>query len=207
MDEIIVMFESGGPMMYPLVISAFVALVLIVERVLALREKKILIPELQRFIISMKKESDFEHAEQLSKTYPGPFANIMLVGLENRHLDIAEINQFLEAQGQYEVRYLEKGLNILETIAGIAPLMGLLGTVFGIIRVFDKIKEVGLSDPGAFSGGISEALVTTAVGLVIGITVLIFHNLLSQKAENLIAEIERIATHLIQRIKQIEVLR
>lgn len=204
LDELILLFESGGFMMYPLVISAFIALVLIVERMLALREKKILIPELHRFIISMNKEEDFVHAEQLSKTYPGPFANIMLVGLENRRLESAEITQFLEAQGQYEVRYLEKGLSILETIAGSAPLMGLLGTVFGIIKVFDKIKEIGLNDPGAFSGGISEALVTTAVGLVIGITVLIFHNLLSKRAENIIAEIERIATHLVQRVKQIE---
>ena len=207
LDELVVLFESGGFMMYPLLISAFVALVLIVERMMALRENKILIPELHRFIVAMKKQSDFEHAEQLSKTYPGPFANIMLIGLENRNLESNEINHFLEAQGQYEVRYLEKGLSILETIAGIAPLMGLLGTVFGIIKVFDKIKEVGLNDPAAFSSGISEALVTTAVGLVIGITVLIFHNLLSKKAENLIAEIEKIATNLVQRIKQIDLVK
>jgi biopolymer transport protein ExbB len=204
-DKVVAIFNSGGFMMYPLLISAIIALIIIFERIFALREDKILIPDLLQFIKKMNRKEDLIHAEQLSKSHSGPFGNIMLVGLENRKLSTTEVRQFLEDQGQYEVRYLEKGLNILETIAGIAPLMGLLGTVFGIIKVFNKIEEIGLSDPAAFSGGISEALVTTAVGLVIGIAVLISYNFLTKKAENLVAEIENIATNLIQKIKQLEI--
>jgi len=204
METISWLFESGGTMMYPLSFAAFIALVIIGERIFALKQSKILKPELVRFIRNLKTRDDLSHAEQLSKTHSGPFANILLVGLENRSLPVSEIRQFVEDQGQYEVRFLEKGMGLLETIAGTAPLMGLLGTVVGIIKVFQKIKEIGLNDPGAFSGGISEALITTAVGLVIGIIVLVSYNLLTKKAENLVAEIEQNVNQLIQKMKQIE---
>ena len=204
METVTAFFESGGIMMYPLFFSALVAIVIIFERIGAIKEDKILKPELVRFIHNLKDENDLSHAEQLSKTHSGPFANILLVGLENRQLPVSDIHQFVEDQGQYEVRFLEKGMGLLETIAGIAPLMGLLGTVIGIIKVFSKIEEVGLKDPGVFSGGISEALITTAVGLVIGIIVLVSYNLLTKKAENLVAEIEQNVNKLIQRMKQIE---
>jgi biopolymer transport protein ExbB len=204
METVTTLFESGGIMMYPLFFSALVALVIIFERISAIKEDKILKPELVRFIHNLKDENDLSHAEQLSKTHSGPFANILLVGLENRKQPVSDIHQFVEDQGQYEVRFLEKGMGLLETIAGIAPLMGLLGTVIGIIKVFSKIEEVGLKDPGVFSGGISEALITTAVGLVIGIVVLVSYNLLTKKAENLVAEIQQNVNRLIQRMKQIE---
>ena len=144
------------------------------------------------------------HVEQLGKLKLGPFANIMFIDLENRKLLRSEVRQFLENRGQYEVRYLEKGLNLLETIAGVALFIGLLGTIFGIIKVFDKIKEVSLNNLAVFSGDILEALITRVFGPVIKITTLITYNFLSKKAENLITEIENIAIHLIQRINQIE---
>jgi biopolymer transport protein ExbB len=204
MDQLKDLFLSGGSMMYPLALCAFIALVLIIERLYALREDKIIIPELARFIQNITKEEDLNHAETLSKSYPGAFSNIILIGLQNRFLSNADLNQIIEDQGQYEVRFLEKGLSFLETIANIAPLMGLLGTVFGIIDVFDQIKLVGLKDPAAFSGGISVALITTAFGLLIGIPALFAYNVLSKKAENLVAEIENNAVTLILKIKKIE---
>lgn len=204
MEEIIDIFNKGGYMMYPLVIFGFIALVLIIERILALRVNKILIPSLVQIITKMDKIEDLNHAEQLSKSNPGPFSNIIEIVFENKNLSQAELHQAVEDQGQFEVRYLEKGLGLIETIAGTAPLMGLLGTVFGIIKVFDQIKEVGLDDPGVFSGGISEALITTAVGLVIGIIVLIAYNLLAKRAENLVAEIQNYAVQIILKIKRID---
>jgi biopolymer transport protein ExbB len=204
MENIEWLFKVGGPVMYPLTFAAFFALIIIIERIFALRTKLILIPELVRFLKNIESEADLEKAEALSKTHSGAFANILLVGLKNRKLPLAEIHQFVEDQGQYEVRYLEKGLGMLETIAGVAPLLGLLGTVLGIIEVFQKINEVGLNDPAVFSGGISEALITTAVGLIIGIIVLIAFNMLSKRAENMVAEIEHNVNHLIQKMKQVE---
>lgn len=204
MENVIELFNAGGYMMYPLLLFAFIALVLIIERIFALRMNRILVPSLVQIITKMTKEEDLTHAEQLSKSNPGPFSNIIEIVFENKHLSQAELHQAVEDQGQFEVRYLEKGLGIIETIAGTAPLMGLLGTVLGIIKVFDQIKVVGLDDPGVFSGGISEALITTAFGLVIGIIVLISYNLLAKKAENLVAEIQNYAVQIILKIKRID---
>jgi biopolymer transport protein ExbB len=95
---------------------------------------------------------------------------------------------------------LEKGLPILETIAVIAPLMGLLGTVLGMIKVFGVIKEQGIGQAAALSGGISEALVTTVTGLFIGIPVLIFFNYFANKAEGFVLDIEKHSTELIQKM-------
>lgn len=204
MEELQELFFAGGFMMYPLVAAAFIALVLIVERLLALKRSKILEPELLNMIQNMNQKDDLKHVDQLSKSKPGPFANIIQLVFQNRNLESTEMSQAIEDQGQFEIKYLEKGIGILETIAGTAPLMGLLGTVFGIIKVFNKIEEVGLKDPAVFSGGISEALITTAVGLVIGIVVLISYNLISKKIENLIAQIQHNASELILKLKRFE---
>ena len=101
------------------------------------------------------------------------------------------------------VRHLEKGLTILETIAVIAPLMGLLGTVLGMIKVFGVIKEQGIGQAAASSGGISEALITTVTGLFVGIPVLIFFNYFSRKAENFVLDIEKYSIILIQKIHKL----
>ncbi len=186
MDKLLDLFFAGGFMMYPLAIAGFVALVLLLERLFALQQKKVLLPELVNIIENMTDKDDLKTADRLSKTHPGAFANIIQLVFRNRHLSVSEMTQAIEDQGQFEIKSLDRGVGMLETVASIAPLMGLLGTVFGIIKVFDKIKEVGLKDPGVFSGGISEALITTAFGLGIGITVLVAYNLLTKKIDNMI---------------------
>lgn len=204
MDQMLELFDTGGFMMYPLAIAAFIAFVLIVERLYALQQAKILKPELVSCIENMNSKNDLVTADQLSKTNPGPFSNIIQLVFKNKHLHTTEMSQAIEDQGQFEIKYLEKGVGMLETIASVAPLMGLLGTVFGIIKVFDKIEEVGLKDPAVFSGGISEALITTAFGLGIGIVVLIAFNLLSKRIENMISQIQHYASDLMLKLKQFE---
>ena len=95
---------------------------------------------------------------------------------------------------------MEKGLVILETIAGIAPLLGLLGTVIGILKVFDVIAEIGVGQATALSGGISEALITTIVGLSIGIPAVVVYNLFTNKAERLVLEIEKYSALLLAKV-------
>ena len=112
----------------------------------------------------------------------------------------SEIKELITDEGRQQVRDLEKGLVILETVAGIAPLLGLFGTVLGMIRVFDTISKIGVGQASALSGGISEALITTAVGLSIGIPALVFFNYFTSRAENLILDIEKYSTTLLQKI-------
>jgi biopolymer transport protein ExbB len=199
-------FERGGIMMYPLVFASVVALAIIIERFFSLRKRKVIIPEIISVVEQFSTFKDMELAKNICAKYIGPLSNLIKIGLENTDLERTEIKELIEDQGRQEVRYLEKGLTILETIAVISPLMGLLGTVLGMIKVFGVIKEQGIGQAAALSGGISEALITTVTGLFIGIPVLIFFNYFSRKAENFVLDIEKYSVILIQKIHKISLV-
>jgi biopolymer transport protein ExbB len=126
------------------------------------------------------------------------------MGLDNSILDKNEIKELIEDQGRQEIRKLQKGLGVLETVAVLAPLMGFLGTVLGMIKVFDVIQKQGVGQAAALSGGISEALLTTVTGLFIGIPALIFYNYFSHKAENFVLDIEKHSGDLIKKLHRIK---
>jgi len=196
-------FERGGIMMYPLALASVLALAIIIERFISLRKRKIIIPEIISVVEQFSSFKDMELAKNICAKYRGPLSNLIQIGLENTDLERAEIKELIEDQGRQEVRHLEKGMTILETIAVISPLMGLLGTVLGMIKVFGVIKEQGIGQAAALSGGISEALITTVTGLFVGIPVLIFFNYFSRKAENFVLDIEKYSIILIQKIHKI----
>lgn len=198
------MFERGGIMMYPLLVASLIALAFIIERAMALRKKKILIPEIISVVNNFSTLKDIDLATTICEKYDGPLPNIIRIGLNNHDKIHTEIRELLEEEGRQEIRKLEKGLTVLETIAAIAPLMGLLGTVLGMIQVFAVIKEQGIGQTAALSGGISEALLTTVTGLFIGIPVLIAFNYFTNKAENLVLDIEKYANLMIQKISRIQ---
>ncbi len=196
-------FERGGIMMYPLLLSSIIALIYIIERALALRRRNILVPEIISVVDNLKSERDLELAASICGKYEGPLPNLVGVTLENAQLPREELREVLQDQGRQDIRDLQKGLNILETIAAIAPLMGLLGTVLGMVNVFAVIQDQGIGQTSALSGGISQALLTTVTGLFIGIPVLIAYNYFSSKSENLILDIEKYANNLILKIDRI----
>ena len=196
-------FERGGIMMYPLILASVLALAIIIERFLSLRKRKVIIPEIISVVEQFSSFKDMELAKNICAKYRGPLSNLIQTGLDNTDLDRAEIKELIEDQGRQEVRHLERGLTILETIAVISPLMGLLGTVLGMIKVFGVIKEQGIGQAAALSGGISEALITTVTGLFVGIPVLIFFNYFSRKAENFVLDIEKYSIILIQKIHKL----
>jgi biopolymer transport protein ExbB len=196
-------FEKGGLMMYPLVLASILALAIIIERIFSLRKRKVIIPEIISVVEQFSSFKDMELAKNICAKYNGPLSNLIQIGLENTDLERDEIKELIEDQGRQEVRHLEKGMTILETIAVISPLMGLLGTVLGMIKVFAVIKEQGIGQASALSGGISEALITTVTGLFVGIPVLIFFNYFSRKAENFVLDIEKYSIILIQKIHKI----
>lgn len=198
------LFERGGFMMYPLLLASLIAVAFIIERALSLRKRKILIPEIISVVNNFSTLRDIDLATTICEKYDGPLPNIIRIGLNNYHLGRTEMRELLEDQGRQEIRKLEKGLVVLETIAAIAPLMGLLGTVLGMIQVFAVIKEQGIGQTAALSGGISEALLTTVTGLFIGIPALIAYNYFTSRAENLVLDIEKYANLLVQKILQIQ---
>ncbi|MCB0282839.1 MAG: MotA/TolQ/ExbB proton channel family protein [Calditrichae bacterium] len=197
-------FERGGIMMYPLVAASVIALVFVVERAIALRKRKVLIPEILSVVENFSSSKDVEFARNVCSKYKGALSSLIKIALDNYHLPKNEVRELLEDQGRQDIRDLEKGLGVLETIAAIAPLLGLLGTVLGMIRVFAVIKDQGIGQTAALSGGISEALLTTVVGLFIGIPVLIAYNYFTNKSESLILDIEKHANSLIQKIHNIK---
>ena len=198
------LFVRGGIMMYPLAIASLITVSIIFERLIMLRKKKIVIPEILNIVDQFKSENDINLAKNICQKYKGPLPNLIQLGLENNDLERGEIKEQIEDQGRQEVRKLEKGLGILETIAAIAPLMGLLGTVLGMIKVFAVIKEQGIGQASALSGGISEALITTVTGLFIGIPALIFFNYFSYKAENFVLDIEKYTDRLLQKLHHLK---
>lgn len=202
MHEAWLMLQRGGILMIPLILCSIIVLAIVIERAISLRRKKILIPEIISVIENINKPEDIHLAISICQKNQGTFANIVQLGLENKDLPNDELKELITDQGRQEVRSLEKGLVVIETIAGIAPLLGLLGTVIGMIKVFTVISEQGLGQTQALSGGISEALITTVVGLSIGIPALVLYNYFTDKAENLILDIEKFTSHLLRKLSR-----
>ncbi|MCH9008681.1 MotA/TolQ/ExbB proton channel family protein [candidate division KSB1 bacterium] len=200
MEQVLEFFQKGGFVIYPLMLCSVLGLAIIVEKALALRRKSVIIPEIVNILDDIKGSDDISLALSICDRHEGPFANVIRVGLESRDMPKDEIKEALNDQGRQEVHTLERGLVILETIAGISPLLGLLGTVVGILKVFNVIAAVGVGQATALSGGISEALITTIVGLSIGIPAVVVYNYFIDKAEGHILEIEKYSSMLLKKV-------
>ncbi len=200
MEQVLDFLGKGGFIIYPLILCSIFGLAIVIEKAITLQRKKVIIPEIVNVLDNIKGADDAGLALSICEKHEGPFANIIQAGLENRDLPKDDLKEILTDQGRQEVHTLERGLVILETIAGIAPLLGLLGTVIGILKVFDVISELGVGQATALSGGISEALITTILGLSIGIPALVVYNLFTNKAEGLVLEIEKYSSLLLKKV-------
>ena len=200
MQNILGFLSKGGIIMYPLFLCSIAALAVAIEKAIALRRRKIIIPEVVAVLENVKAPNDFGLAVSICEKHHGPLANVVRISLENPGLPREELKEALLDQGRQEVHQLERGLGVLETVAGIAPLLGLLGTVLGILKVFKVIADLGVGQAAALAGGISEALITTIAGLFIGIPALVAYNYFAHKAEALVLEIEKYSNRLLARI-------
>lgn len=200
MSHVLEFFSRGGFIIYPLLVCSVLGLSIVIEKWFTLRRKKVIIPEIVSVLDNIRGPEDIGLATSICEKHKGPFASIIHAGLENQNLPKEEIKEALNDQGRQEVHKLERGLVILETIAGIAPLLGLLGTVIGILKVFEVISTLGVGQAKAMAGGISEALITTIVGLSIGIPAVVGYNFFTNKAEMLILEIEKNSALLLRKV-------
>jgi len=198
---------KGGWLMIPISLCSIIAVAVFVERILTLRKIRV---NSRRFILQVRNlllKNQIGEAVIFCKRTPSPIASITKSALERHNRPREEIKEAIESAGRAEIHHLEKYLGVLATIAGVAPLLGFLGTVTGMIKAFIKIEALG-GNVGAsvLAGGIWEALVTTAAGLSVGIPALIFYNYLQAKVEKFVFEMEEVSNDLLDIIlKQEEV--
>lgn len=199
-EDLQAFFKKGGIVMYPLMLTAIFALLLSLERFLVLMIRGRLSKKFMKKIDAMVSEKKYDEAAQLCFKKNTSLSMVMFVVL-NKASETREVaEKSLQEMLLWEQPRLERRMGLLAAMGSIAPLLGLLGTVTGIITLFTVITEVGTNDARVLAGGISEALVTTETGLVIAIPVMILHGLLSEKIEKLTSELYARSTSLLNKI-------
>jgi len=192
---------KGGPLMYLILICSVISFAIVVERLWHLHRAKINTQEFMENISETVRRNKIMDAIDMCNAMPGPIAHILKAGILKYDRPRFEIKEAIADAGIHEVPRLEKNLNALATIAHVTPLLGLLGTVAGMIRAFQAIQEKASAlmpvNPGDLAGGIWEALLTTVAGLAVAIPTYVAYNFLVSKVDGFVLEIEKSATDLI----------
>lgn len=194
---------KGGWLMLPILISSIIALAIIIDRFIVIRKAKINVPAFMVRIRGLLKKKDISAAVSYCMEEKSPAANMVRKGLKKFKLGHERVKEAIEHAGRQEVNKLEKGLSVLASISGIAPLLGFLGTVTGMIAAFMRIEDLqGAANPSDLAGGIWEALITTAFGLAVGIIALAFYNYLVGAINKLVADMEIISNDVVDTIQE-----
>ena len=181
---------AGGWLMAPIILCSVLSATIIFNRAWMLRRRRVLPPGVAEKVSAWarQRELDRKHVESLRRS--SPLGRVLAAALDNRDRARDVVKEAVEDTGRHVVHELERFLNTLGTIAGITPLLGLLGTVIGMIKVFSAIMEAGVGDPAPLAGGISEALITTAAGLTIAVPVHLAYNFFVSRVDMLIEDME-----------------
>ncbi|MEJ2479838.1 MAG: MotA/TolQ/ExbB proton channel family protein [Acidihalobacter sp.] len=193
------MFEivkAGGWLMLPIIAASVLALAIILERFWTLRRARIIPSGLLDSTVKQLKAGELNAERLQTIENASPLGQILATGLRNRNRTHELMKERIEETGRQVVHELERYLNTLGTIAAVSPLLGLLGTVFGMIQVFSVITSVGVGNPHILAGGIAKALITTAAGLSVAIPTLVFHRYFRGLVEKLTVEMEDQAVRL-----------
>lgn len=183
--------QAGGWLMLPLLVASVVALAICVDRLLALRIEKVAPESAYAKVLAywQQPQRDPKQAEVLRES--SPLAAILVQAVPHYATGRESVKETLTDAAGHEIHRLERGLNSLGTIAAITPLLGLLGTVIGMIRVFTEITVHGTGDASILAGGISEALITTASGLTIAIPALMMHRYFLRRLDAIVVVMEQ----------------
>jgi len=195
-----IMFDlivKGGIFMYPIIFCSIVALAIFLERLWVLRRKNIIPQDFVNNVEGLLKKQKISEAVFLCQNDISSIAKIFLAGLRSTQKGMWLVKEAIEERGSREATILEKNVDILSTIANLTPLLGLLGTVSGMIKTFNAISVQGIGNPAPLAGGIAEALITTATGLCIAIPTLVCYRFLKDKASSLIFEMEENSIRLV----------
>jgi biopolymer transport protein ExbB len=188
--------RAGGLFMWPIILCSVIAAAIILERLWTLQEKRVLPRDLMDRVWKLVEANQVNDKVVSALEQNSPLGKVLAAGLNNRHRGREVMMERLEDTGRHVVHELERFLNTLGTIASISPLLGLLGTVTGIIKAFNAIQAGGMGDPRMLSGGIAEALITTAAGLCVAIPALIGYRYLRGRVEAFVIEMEKDAIKL-----------
>ena len=186
--------------MLPIILCSIVSISIIAERFWSLRREKVLPRHLVATIWTAVKQDNMTRTDIEALGKESALGTILSAGILNRNETRERIKECIEERGREVVHDMERFLNTLGTIASISPLLGLLGTVIGMISVFAAITKHGVGDPGVLAGGISEAMITTAAGLTVAIVSLTFYRYFRRKVDGIVVVMEREA------IKMVDVL-
>jgi biopolymer transport protein ExbB len=187
--EIIV---SGGILMVPIIASSVIAIAIIIERFWTLKPARIAPEHTLADVWSKLCQGQLDAQQLRELRQSSPLGQILAAGLVNAKAGRSIMIESIEQSAAHVVHDMERYLSALGSIAAITPLLGLLGTVFGMIQVFGEIMTLGSNgNTAALAGGIAQALITTAAGLIVGIPAMLFHRMFLRKVESLVVDLER----------------
>jgi len=201
--EVLDYIIKGGPeIMVPLLLLFLIGLTIIIERLIALTKAKINTAEFLTKVRAALRNKNVKEAVKVCETFKGPIASIMKTGLMKYGDPKEEIEKSMENAAMHEIARLERGLPVLSTISNLAPIIGFLGTVVGMIASFDALSQ--LNDPGAVAKGISQALITTAGGLITAVPMLLGYSYFTTRVNTFIREIESASAVLMESFSQMD---
>lgn len=193
---------KGGVLMIPILACSIIALAVFFERAWNLREAKNIPVNLIRRLEEQVRRGQIEEAMAFCRRNRSPMGRVIMAALKNAGLGREAVKEAVQEVGRREAAYLERYVGVLGTVANVAPLLGLLGTVSGMIKAFTVISVQGVGNPGSLAGGISEALITTAAGLTVAIPAFVAYRYFLGKVDGLVLELEQYALHFVDLVKQ-----
>ena len=198
--ELLSLFEKGGVMMYPILFSSVLMLGIAIERLYNLRRKNVINSNFLENVRSQWDWKDIKKTLQLCNSYDNSLSRILKVGVLRVGGKLDEVERAIEGAGQHEASLMNSNLRVLGAVANITPMMGLLGTVIGMIKAFNVISLSGTGNPGLVASGISEALITTAAGMAVGLPALALYHYFRGKIDRYVFEMEEISFQLIEEL-------
>lgn len=185
------LIQDGGWAMYPLIVLLVLGVAIAIERLYNLSRAAIDAEEFFAELEAALKAGGPDQAAEVCAQTRGPVASVIHAGLLRIHRGLDHVEKAVDNAGAVEMAFLERGMVWLSTVANLAPMIGFLGTVSGMINAFQAIKVAGDVDPSMVAGGISEALITTAAGLVVGIIIQFCHNYFASRIDGIIADMQQ----------------
>ena len=197
-------FVNGGPFMWPILITLLFGVAISSERLYSLLMSSIDEQKFFKEISEKIKGKNLEEAVQLCNNTQGPVARVFHAGLTRRHHGISAVEKAIENSGPMEMAFLEKNMIWLNAVVTIAPMIGFTGTVVGMISAFDAIKAANDISPAVVAGGISQALLTTAFGLIVAMIIQVFQNFFVSRIDKLVLDMEEQSVRLIDHLYDLD---
>ena len=194
--------ESGGPVMVPIALVSVAGIALVLERAAATQAQRAFPSPLKRELEAYVNQRRWDDMRAACHKYPSAYGRLAVIVIENRLESRETVKALLEEEGRQQVAKLDRGLSTLATMANVSPMLGLVGTVWGMILTFDAIQREGMGSIAGLAGGISQALITTLAGLCVGIPLLLAHRWLAGRVDALTMQLEQESLQLLTLVKQ-----